>query len=348
MDEKITFLKEELKKVCSDIISRLEGEDLVKAYFSLKALSSFNQSITQNIKVNTNTNVFNDFENLLLQYINKLKAAGKAEITIKNYIVEVRRFLIFLKKGKYQLELLNTELLNSYLSKTRSDRRLARNAYSKLIVIVRGFLKFLYKNKIIAEDLSIDLTTPKKVRTEREYLSESDIEKVEEYMNNKSENYRGENLRDKIIFYLGVRCGLRKSEIIHLDWKDINLEENKIKILNGKGSKDRIIFFNGGLKNSLLEYRKIVKNYDGAVARGNFGRRITSTALFNIVSKIFIESGVYRNGLSIHSLRHSYAESLRKKGVDMNTIKTLLGHNNLSTTDTYLHTSPSDLKAATL
>jgi len=347
MSQEITFLKEEVKKVCFGIISKLEDESLISAYLSLKDLSS-NLSVAQSSHVTTNTINFNDFEGLLLQYSNKLKAAGKAQITIKNYLAEIKRFLAFLKEGKYNLESLNINLLNSYLSEAKIHRKLDRNPYSKLVIIIRGFLKFLYKNKITAEDLSMDLATPKKVRIEREYLTEKDIEKVDEYLNNKNENYKGENLRDKIIFYLGVRCGLRRSEIIHLNWECISLEECKIKILQGKGSKDRVVFFNGELKTALLEYRRIIKNYDGALVRGSFGRRITSTGLFNIINKIFKESGVYRKGLSIHSLRHSYAESLRNKGVDMNTIKTLLGHNNLSTTDTYLHTDPSDLRAAIL
>jgi integrase/recombinase XerC len=344
----IIFQSLQLKKVCSDIISNLEGEDLVKAYFLLRDLSSSKLAITKNTKVSSNANTFDDFEGLLLQYSNKLKATGKAQITIKNYLVEIKRFLAFLKEGKCSLELLNNGLLNSYLSEAKLRRKLDRNSFSKLVVITRNFLKFLYKNKITAEDLSMDLVTPKKVRTEREYLSENDIKKVEQYLNSKIENYKGENQRDRIIFYLGVQCGLRKSEIIHLDWQDINFNDNRIKILKGKGSKDRVVFFNGGLKNALLEYRRIVKNYEGAVVRGNHGRRITSTGLFNIVSKIFKESGVYRNGLCLHSLRHSYAERLRSRNVDLKTIQALLGHESLETTDRYLHISSNDLKNATL
>lgn len=348
MDQKIIFLKGKVKKVCIDIIGRLEGEDLINAYFLLKNLYSSDLSIVQSTNVNTNTNVFNDFEGIKLQYENKLKAAGKAEITIKNYIVEIGKFLSFLQECNHSLEFLNSQIIDNYLSKAKSERRLSRNPYSKLVVIICGFLKFLYKSKVIQVDLADDLVTPKKVRAEREYLSESDIQIVEEYLKSKSENYKGENQRDNIIFYLGVCCGLRKSEIINLKWQDIDFNECKIKILNSKGGKNRIVYFNSNLKNVLLEYRKTTKNYDGAVVRGNFGRRITSTALFSIVSKIFMQSGIYRKGLTIHSLRHSYAESLRKNKVDMNTIKALLGHSSLETTEAYLHTSPSDLKSAIL
>ena len=343
----IIFQSLKLKKICMDIIDSLNGENLVKAYFSIADLSSSNHSNAETKNSNSNAN-FNDFENLLLQYSNKLKAAGKAQITIKNYLAEIKRFLSFLKECKYGLELLNAEILNLYLSEAKLHRKLARNPYSKLVVIIRGFLKFLYKNKIIAEDLSIDLVTPKKVRTESEQLSENDIKKIEEYLNNKIENYKGENLRDKIIFYLGIRCGLRRGEIIHLNWEDLNFEEGRLKILNSKGSKSRVVFFNGGLKTALLEYRKILRNYEGALVRGNFGKRLTTTSLHNIINKIFKESGVYRKGICLHGLRHFYADSLRRKGIDMNTIKACLGHSSLATTEVYLSTNPSDLKNAAL
>ena len=59
-------------------------------------------------------------------------------------------------------------------------------------------------------------------------------------------------------------------------------------------------------------------------------------------------SGIYRQGLTIHTLRHTYAENLRKKKVDLKVIKTLLGHSSLATTDRYLHVSSADLKQAAI
>ena len=63
---------------------------------------------------------------------------------------------------------------------------------------------------------------------------------------------------------------------------------------------------------------------------------------------MYVESGVFRENLTIHSMRHTYASNLRKKGVDLKVIKTLLGHSSLATTDRYLHVSPEDLKEAAI
>jgi site-specific recombinase XerD len=67
-----------------------------------------------------------------------------------------------------------------------------------------------------------------------------------------------------------------------------------------------------------------------------------------IVRRMYVESGSYRPGMNTHSLRHSFASNLRKKGVDLKVIKTLLGHSSLATTDRYLHVSAGDLKKAVL
>lgn len=108
------------------------------------------------------------------------------------------------------------------------------------------------------------------------------------------------------------------------------------------------MYFNETLKEILTYYRKTIDTYKGAVVRGSFGKRITSCPLQRIVKKIYKESGVYRNGLTIHSLRHTYAENLRKNGIDLKVIQTLMGHSSLATTDRYLHLSNDDLKKATL
>jgi integrase/recombinase XerC len=136
--------------------------------------------------------------------------------------------------------------------------------------------------------------------------------------------------------------------IIKLNWGDIDYSECRLKIINSKGGKDRVIYFNGIIRETILDYRKKSNNYEGAVVRGVFGKRITSTSLHNIISRIFKESGIYRQGLTVHSLRHTYAENLRVKGTDLKVIQVLLGHESLETTDRYLHISSNDLKNAVL
>ncbi|GAH18356.1 unnamed protein product [marine sediment metagenome] len=121
-----------------------------------------------------------------------------------------------------------------------------------------------------------------------------------------------------------------------------------VSIKKSKGGKNRTVYFNSTLKEYLYSYRKVTGKYNGAVVRGVRGKRITKCSLQDIVSRIFKESKTYRENLTIHSLRHTYAERLRKKGTDISTISKLLGHSSLETTAIYLHSNVEDFKRAVL
>ncbi|MBM3708145.1 MAG: site-specific integrase, partial [Actinobacteria bacterium] len=168
------------------------------------------------------------------------------------------------------------------------------------------------------------------------------------YLNQRKENYRNENLRDLLIIHLGIDCGLRKSEMLNLKWKDIDFTNNMISIKMSKGGKSRKVPFNAEIKQLLLGYRKRTKQNTSKVIKGSFGKKITSCSLQNIIIGIYEKSGIYREGLCIHSLRHSYAERLRKKGTDIATIAKLLGHSRIDTTQAYFHISDDDIKNAVL
>jgi len=141
---------------------------------------------------------------------------------------------------------------------------------------------------------------------------------------------------------------LRRGEILNLKWEDIDFTNSMIYIRVSKGGKSRKVPFNADIKRLFLNYRKKTKQYIGKVIKGSFGKKITSCALQNIVVGIYKKSGVYREGLCIHSLRHSYAERLRKKGTDIVTIAKLLGHSRIDTTQTYFHVTEDDIKNAVL
>jgi integrase/recombinase XerD len=155
-------------------------------------------------------------------------------------------------------------------------------------------------------------------------------------------------LRDQIIFHLGIKCGLRRSEVINLDWEHVNFETGKIKIVNSKGGKDRFVFISNDLKGKMLEYRKGTGFYKGPVIRGKCRKRMTKASLQNLIKRIYREAGIYREGLCFHSLRHTYAEILRKNNTDTLTISMLLGHSNLNTTQQYLHSNEEDLIKASI
>ena len=183
--------------------------------------------------------------------------------------------------------------IDEYLSYIRS-RKISNNTYVKLINCIRSFLKFLNGREYIAKDFSSLIKIPSKVESIKEELSELDIKNIKNYLPARKEKYRNENLRDTIIFSLGIDCGLRRQEFINLNWEDINFKESSINIKNTKGRKNRVVYFNRKLRELLYLYRKLNGKYINALIRGAHGKRITKCSLQNIISRIFKESKTYK------------------------------------------------------
>ncbi|MFC2145417.1 tyrosine-type recombinase/integrase [Actinomycetota bacterium] len=285
-------------------------------------------------------------EDIIGEYQENLKSNGKAVSTVKDYLGVAKKFMSYLGKENIMIKSLQVRDIEKYLAEKRGSS-LQNNSFSKYVNSLRSFLKFLSREYISNEILE-HIKAPSKVKTVKETLSDLEIKRLEKYLENRKEKYRNENLRDSIIFYLGIRCGLRRGEIIVLNWEDTNLEEKSIKVLRSKGEKSRKVYFNDKLKKLLLEHRKLSKNYSGAVIRGFHGRKMAKSSLQNLIDRMFKESGIKKKGLTLHSLRHTYADALRKRGTDMQTISELLGHSNLDTTAAYLHVDDNDLKEAAL
>lgn len=344
-NNKIIIEPKKLKQAVIDVISRLEDMDILKVYVLLE-----NQFQDRNTKISeieipgkkvSNVKIINDYETFLI-------SSGKSENTIYTYTREAYKLLNHLQSQDIFLSTVKADSIFSYLSKARKGRSLSMNSYSRLIMTIRSFLLFLYSNELIIKGISISLKTPKKEDKKREVLSANDIRMIEGYIKNRVEKFKHENLRDIIILYLGIKCGLRKSEIIKLKWEEIDFNNSEIKVICSKGGNDRVVFFNGILKKLLLEYKLKKGLHSGAIVRGKNGNRICSNSLQKAIRKAYKESGVYRHGLTLHSLRHTYAETLRNKGIDLPTIQTLLGHKSLETTAMYLHVTKDDLKKAVI
>ena len=313
----------------------------------LAEITDFIGNVENKADIKNCNNHINKPGGLMEDFKKHLYASGKSKTTIKNYTSEADKFINFVKDGGFDFITLTIREVEKYLAMQRDCRKLKENAYSKLIIILRVFLRYLRENKFTMLDIS-KITIPKKVKTIRQYLNEDDVYRIIEYLNNRQENYRNENMRDLIIMYLGLYCGLRKSEILNLKWTAIDFKDGIINIIRSKGGKSRKVPFNEKIADSLIQYRKKTKNYSNFVIRGSFGRPLTGSSFQNIVRRTFKESGVYKSGLCFHSLRHTYAEWQRKKGTDMFIISELLGHSRIDTTQTYIHVSYKDIKNAVL
>ena len=306
--------------------------------------------MAKDIKIKINMKEKANISSSYAEYINYLEIKNKADSTIADYSAKAYKLIDYIIKKDIDACKLTIEHIESYLVKNKK-KTISNNTYAKFVNCTRIFLSFLYDRGYLQTDIAKKIEPVKKIGSvERVVLFENEIARIENYIKNR--DCKGvENLRDIIIFNFGISCGLRRQEIINLNWNDLKTDEEGrpyINILKSKGKKSRIVYISDSLFELLKNYRKAAKKYSGAIVRGSYGRRIAKTSLQNIIRRIYKLSGAYKKNLNIHSLRHTYAERQRKKGTDMVTIKTLMGHSRLETTMAYFHVNSQDLKNAVL
>ena len=335
-------LRNIIEKDLIKIIKVLSSADLINVYRNLSGIKICSNNNLQIREKNSQSK-----KDIIKEYSTNLESQNKADSTVKDYLGAAGKLILYMGKNKIGLDSISIGDIDNYLSMLRS-KNISNNTYVKILNCIRSFLKFLYGRSYIDKDLASFIKVPPKVKPIKEELSDLDIKKIRNYLLKRKERYRNENLRDEIIFSLGIDCGLRRQEFINLNWEDINFKESSINIKNSKGRKNRIVYFGNELGELMHLYRKLSGKYINALIRGAHGKRLTKCSLQNIISRIYKESKTYRENLTLHSLRHTYAERLRRKGVDLPTISKLLGHSRLDTTDIYLHVNKDDFKMAIL
>jgi site-specific recombinase XerD len=291
-----------------------------------------------------------DVSSSFTEYKNHLEIKNKADSTIKDYLALALKLINHLIKNNIDPYNLSIEHIEKYLAKNKR-KGLSDNTYAKFVNCTRIFLNFLYDREYLKHDIAKRIEPVRKIKTiERVILYEDEVKIIECYIKSRRSK-RSEYLRALIIFHLGISCGLRRQEMINLNWNDLELDEIRkpfIKIIKSKGKKSRIVYLNDDLYKLMKDYRKTIRRYTGPIIRGDYGKRITKSSLQSILRRIYKGSGVYKKGLNIHSLRHTYAERLRKNKTDIATISILLGHSRLDTTMAYFHVDREDLQKAVL
>lgn len=278
----------------------------------------------------------------LKAFKNYLSSEGASKNTVKDYFREARKFIGYITRNDIKLINLSLEGVREYLATQREKRKIHTNSYRKLIFSLKKYLEFLMKNNYIHSLNLSEINTPTKTVAVVDYFKDDDIEKLTNWLKKSG----------KIVYILVValllNCGLRRQELISLNWEDINFKDMEIKVCHSKGDKSRFVNFGPNTKNVLLKYRKYSHHFKRAVIRGKISKkRITKSSLQNMIREILKKSKVYRKGLTIHSFRHSYATKLIGT-VGLEKTSRSLGHSQLETTRDYLHFNRLDYKDAVI
>jgi len=257
--------------------------------------------------------------------------------TILNYKLDLEHFKNFL--GELSLEKVDYLILRKYLAALK-EKNLKSRSVSRRLSALRSFFKFLIREGLLKNNPVASLSSPKQDKPLPLFLTEEEVTKLIEAAQPKDE--RG--LRDRAVMETFYSTGIRVSELVGLNIEDIDFIGGVAKVM-GKGKKERIVPIGDIALSTIRAYLERRKKHIEAQALflNKSGRRITDRGVRNIIDKYIRMAGI-KQGVSPHTLRHSFATHLLDRGADLRSVQELLGHVNLSTTQIYTHLTTEKLK----
>ncbi len=224
------------------------------------------------------------------------------------------------------------------------DDNMSNTSVNRKISSLKAFYKFLLKTKQIAISPLLKHKALKTPKTLQIPFSDKEMQEVLNYFQNP---IGFEEIRNKLIIDLFYTTGIRRTELIHLRSVNINISNNTIKVL-GKRNKERIVPILPIVSNQLNLYFKerarleIIKDLDFFFLTKK-GLKLNDSFVYRVINTYFsaVSNKVKK---SPHILRHTFATHLLNNGADLNSVKELLGHSSLASTQIYTHSSLSELK----
>lgn len=256
-------------------------------------------------------------EEIVNEFLRDLKIKGYSEKTIKNYQITLKQFLRIIDK-KYENIIIDD--VKKYMIYLR-DNNCKNSTIYRYLSNLKMFFMFIHN------DIIDQIEMPRVEKSLPTVLGEEEIEQLLGSIT---------DLRDLAIIRLLYASGLRVSELVNLNKKD--LEGNRITVKSGKGGKDRIVFIDDETVEIIQKYLKKRKDKKHPLFINRSGQRISPRTIQYIVKKCAEQAGIQKR-VTPHTLRHSFATHMVANNAHIEVVRDLLGHSSLNTTQVYIHLS---------
>ena len=272
---------------------------------------------------------------VMTEYLNFLKNTKKSsDNTIQAYKRDLNFFFEYLNKNK--IEYLNVEYddIQKYIEELNNEGRKAASI-SRRLATLRSFYGYLLKKKLIKSIPTNKVNTPKVEKKAPMILTSDEVEIL--LSQPKSDDLKG--IRDKAMLEFAYATGMKVSEIINLDLKDVNLVDSYV--VCNEGYSKRVVPLGRISKEALVEYLDnsrpyLLKTDDEKPLFVNvMGNRLTRQGFWKII-KQYQEQAHIEKEITPHVLRHSFATHLLQNGADMRAVQTMLGHTDIASTQVYM------------
>lgn len=228
---------------------------------------------------------------------------------------------------------------------SQKDKGICANSISRRLAAIKSFYRFLVRERVIKDDPSSLVDSPKLWKRIPEALSVNEVDALLNQPNAREK----QGIRDKAILETLYASGMRVSEGVNLKLKDVNLEVGFLRCI-GKGNKERVVPLGKKAVSSIKKYLDnvrpgLLKDKESEfLFLSRFGKKISRQSFWKMIKKYSREAGI-KKPMKPHILRHSFATHLLERGADLRSVQEMLGHADISTTQIYTHINKDRLKS---
>lgn len=264
--------------------------------------------------------------------------------TIVSYREDLELFLLFFKKKDVQLswETIDADVVRDWVE-YMMDKGNSATSVNRRLSALRSFYRYALKRKLVERNPIYNVKGPKRQKTLPQFLKEAEMDKLID-PDMWTDDYNNVLARTIIITFYST--GIRLSELVSLEDKDINAFTNELKV-TGKRNKQRIIPFGTELAETLELYKQKRDEEVDRMEKGLFlnkkGKRVSNAYVRKLVKENLARVSTLKKK-SPHVLRHTFATAMLNAEAGLGSVKELLGHESISTTEVYTHTTFEQLK----
>lgn len=267
-----------------------------------------------------------------------------SEKTVVSYGTDLEKFECYLKglDSGLRLENADADIVRGWILEMM-DAGMAETSVNRKLSTLRAFYKYLLKKGVITVDPMLVVKGPKRKKPLPSFVKESDMDRL---LDGGSFDDSFSGIRDKLVMSVFYETGMRLSELILLNDSDVDLHKSVFKV-TGKRNKQRYIPFGEQLKAEIETYLGVrsrdVKNHCEAFFVRENGQMLYPMMVYRLV-KQNLSKVVTLKKRSPHVLRHSFATAMLNNEAELEAVKEILGHESITTTEIYTHTTFEELK----
>ena len=313
----------EIENNLNSFIPKNQVDEILKNITSI--LSSYEIS-----KIYTNDGILSKDDDIVDLFLNAKEVEGRSLATIKHY----KRTINKLRQDlEIPLNKITIHHLREWFMKEK-ERGISLNTLEGNRSVFSSFFNWCWKEELIQKNPTANLTTVKRPKTIRKPFNSVEVEKIKEYAT---------NIRDLAIITFLLSTGCRINEVCNLNREDINLQFRQVKVF-GKGSKERIVYLDDVSIMYLKRYFNKRKDDNEALFIGKRNERLQASGVRRMLKRIEKRSGV--ENIHPHRFRRTLATNLINRGMPIQEVKTILGHEKIETTMDYIYIDQQNVENA--